>query len=86
MRYGFFAFMALFAIAAAIDIRCVYTMGRDDFTEKLTKDEFENVMLHEITLRRGRYSFALQIVRTGGTLLFLFLFGWLALSNMTHPF
>ena len=80
VRLGFYAFMATFALAAAIDIRCVYTLGRDDFPQNPTDADYAAVLLSEITIRRRRYSLALQIVRTGGTLLLLFLLGWLVLS------
>lgn len=80
IRFGFYASMATFAIAGAINIRCVYSLGRDDFPENATAIDYEMVILQEITIRRQRYTLALQIVRTGGSLLALFLLAWFVLN------
>ena len=80
IRFGFYVFMVAFSIAGAINIRCVYSLGRDDFPENATSNDYEQVMLSEITIRRRKYTLALQIVRTGGSLLAVFLLAWLLLS------
>ena len=49
IRFGFYASMATFAIAGAINIRCVYSLGRDDFPENATAIDYEMVILREIT-------------------------------------
>lgn len=80
IRFVFYFFMAVFSLAAAIDIRCVYNMDGDDFPENASEEDVLKILLHEITLRRRRYGIALQIVRIGVYLLFAFMLVWLIYS------
>ena len=80
IRFVFYLFMAVFSLAAAIDIRCVYNMDGDDFPENSSEEDVLKILLHEITLRRRRYGIALQIVRIGVYLLFAFMLVWLIYS------
>ena len=80
IQLGLYVLMFLFALAATIDIRCLYTMGREDFDLHPTVANFEAKMLEEISLRRRRYRIALLIVESGVGLLLGFFVIWLLMT------
>jgi len=86
IRAGIFGFMALFAFAAWIDLRCLYTLGPSKFPSTANGDDFERISLWEISRRRNKYMLALYISETGFLLLlpFALIWGLLAFRQMLH--
>jgi len=81
LRGGIFVCMALFAYAAWIDLRCLYTLGPTAFTAKSSGDHFERISLLELTKRRNKYRFALFLCEAGFVLLVPFLALWILVAD-----
>ena len=77
IELGLYILMFSFALAATIDIRCLHTMGRENFDLQPSVADSEAKMLKEILLRRKRYRLALLIVEAGVGLLLGFFVIWL---------
>jgi hypothetical protein len=76
IRGGIFGFMALFAFAAWIDLRCLYTLGPSQFPSDAKGDDFERISLLELSRRRNKYMLALYISETGFLLILPFALVW----------
>ena len=80
IRGGIFVFMSLFAYAAWIDLRCLYTLGPSSFSPQSNAADFERVSIAEIAKRRNKYQFALYISETSFLLLVPFALIWMLVS------
>jgi hypothetical protein len=80
IRGGVFAFMALFASAAWVDLRCLHTLGPTSVPAEANGDDFERICIAELSRRRNKYSFALFICELSFLLLIVFLLVWLLIA------
>jgi hypothetical protein len=71
IRGGLFLFMGVFGVAAWIDLRCLRSLGPSRAHHVQPGDDFDNVMLTEISQRRRMYQLALRITEMTFTLLAL---------------
>ncbi len=77
VRAGIFAFMGIFGFAAWVDLRCLKSIGPARILFLQSTEEFEDVMLTEISERRERYLLSLRITEIAFITLSLFIFLWL---------
>ncbi len=77
IRGGIFTFMGIFGFAAWVDLRCLKSLGPARIIFLQSTDEFENVMLTEISERRDRYLLSLRITETAFIMLSVFVLLWL---------
>ncbi len=81
LRGGIFVYMALFAYAAWIDLRCLYTLGPTAFTPESSGNDFERISLLELSKRRNKYRFALFLCEVGFILLVPFVALWILVAD-----
>jgi hypothetical protein len=81
LRGGVFTFMALYAYAAWVALRCLYTLGPTSISATANGDEFEQICIAELAKRRNRYAFALFICESSFILLIPFLAIWTLVAN-----
>lgn len=80
IHLGIIIFIASFAAAAWIDLRCLYSMGIKDFDPRGSVVDYEEALLAEITKRRENYEISLFLARNGFFLLLPFSLVWFLLS------
>ena len=80
IHVGILIFIACFATAAWIALRCLYSMGTRDFDARGSVTDYEEALLAEITKRRENYEFSLNIARNGFFLLMPFSLIWFLMS------
>ncbi|WP_036280987.1 hypothetical protein [Methylocystis sp. ATCC 49242] len=81
IKVAIFAFMAAFASAAWIDLRCLNMMGPDAEIGAKTIAEFENDLLMEISKRRNTYLLSLHITKVAFSLLLPLVMIWIFLVD-----
>lgn len=81
VRVGIFGFMGVFGFAAWVDLRCLKVLGPERTVCLHSADEFENVMLTEISERRERYFLSLRITEYAFILLAGFIVFWLLIAR-----
>jgi hypothetical protein len=81
IRGGIFVFMALFAYAAWVALRCLYTLGPTNFSATSNGDDFERICIAELSRRRNKYSLALFVCETSFLLLVPFVLMWVLVAN-----
>ena len=86
LRGILYAFMISFAVAAWIDLRCLYTMGRQSFPSNVTSVDYEASIINEIALRKRRYRMSLFLVEAGVVALLAFMIFWYLLSEHVIQF
>jgi hypothetical protein len=80
IRAGVFCFMASFALAAWVDLRCLRSMSPERVISLNTATDYENEILHEIAQRREKYVIALRITEATFILLIPFILLWITVS------
>ncbi len=83
IRAGILLFMALFAFSAWVDLRCLKSMGPARLVHMQSTQEYEDVILTEISARREKYLLALRITETTFLLLLPFVIFWMTTSFRT---
>lgn len=80
IRAGILIFIACFATAAWVDMRCLYSMGARDVDVRGSVADYEKALLNEITKRRENYGFALHLSLNSFMLLMPFVLVWTLLA------
>ncbi len=80
VRAAIFIYIAIFAAAAWIDMRCLYAMGAGNFVLSASVPDYEAALLAEIAKRRANYETALHLSLNGFVLLMPFIMIWIALA------
>ena len=83
VRAAILIYIAFFATAAWIDLRCLYSMGAKNFDVRGSATDYESALLTEIAKRRRHYEISLVIARNGFFLLMPFLLIWILLAAQT---
>ena len=83
IRVAIVLYIAAFASAAWIDLRCLYAMGVGSFLQHESVTDYETALLSEIAKRRQNYERALHITQNSFILLMPFLLLWLLLAMRT---
>ncbi|MEK4035074.1 hypothetical protein WOC76_08330 [Methylocystis sp. IM3] len=81
IRVAIFGFMGVFGFAAWVDLRCLKVLGPARTLGVSSSDEFENLMLTEISERRERYFLSLRITESAFILLAVFTVLWLLVAR-----
>lgn len=81
VRAAILIYIACFATAAWIDLRCLYSMGAKNFDVRGGVADYESALLTEIAKRRRHYEISLVISRNGFFLLMPFLLIWILLAS-----
>jgi len=81
VRAAILIYIACFATAAWIDLRCLYSMGAKNFDVRGSVADYESALLTEIAKRRRHYEISLVISRNGFFLLMPFLLIWILLAS-----
>ena len=83
IRAGILIFIASFATAAWVDMRCLYSMGAKDVDVHGSVPDYEIALLREITKRRENYEFSLHLSLNSFILLMPFVLVWTLLAART---
>lgn len=86
IRAGVFFFMACFAFAAWVDLRCLWSMSPTRVVLLSSEAEYEDVILQEIAQRREKYFISLRITEATFILLIPFIVLWVLVTlRAAHP-
>jgi hypothetical protein len=80
IRAAILVFIACFAIAAWIDMRCLFVMSPGDFIQCGSVPDYETALLAEIAKRHQHYRRSLHLALNSFILLMPFLMIWIMLA------
>lgn len=86
IRAGVFFFMACFAFAAWVDLRCLRAVSPARVVSLASEAEYEEVILQEIAQRREKYLKSLRITEATFILIIPFIIFWVFMTlRAAHP-